>query len=187
MTGGGAPPRVPVKVWILSPPPDAVTAVPVDADGAAVLFDAKLAAALVAPVEFAMAGVGTSVLPAPVAAAPVIPEPAAAAISSAVASGTNRFWVKIQPSLSFWSSQELPLAVGSLTSPGAKVPALRASCGSPPTDAICLARVSVTALFVAAAPAEAGSCQRGLLAEISRLANDRDLPDAGRSPQSRHW
>ena len=63
----------------------------------------------------------------PVPAVPAAPAaPAAAVISSAVASGTNRFCVKMQPCSSSSVSHELPLAVGSLTSPGAKVPALRA-------------------------------------------------------------
>ena len=50
----------------------------------------------------------------------------AASISSAVASSTSRFWVKMQPGSSSKVLQELPLAVGSLTSPGANVPDLRA-------------------------------------------------------------
>jgi hypothetical protein len=81
----------------------------------------------------------------------------AALISSAVASSTMRFCVKMQPVLSFASSQVLPLPVLSLVLPALNVPALSASVGSPPTAAICLASASVIALFVAAAPADAGS------------------------------
>ena len=81
----------------------------------------------------------------------------AALISWAVASGIRRFWVKIQPCSSSALSQDLPLPVTSLMLPGAKVPAFTACCGSPPTEAICFARVSVMALLVAAASAEAGS------------------------------
>lgn len=63
----------------------------------------------------------------------------------------------MQPSWSSAMSQELPLAVGSPSFPGAKVPALRAACGSPPTEAICLARERVLALLRAVALGEAGS------------------------------
>ena len=83
----------------------------------------------------------------------------AALISSVVASSTRRFCVKMQPSWSFASSHELPFAVGSPIWPGANVPDMRASVGSPPTDAICFASSSVMALFVAAALSEAGSCE----------------------------
>ena len=83
----------------------------------------------------------------------------AALISSVVASSTSRFCVKMQPSWSFASSHELPFAVGSPIWPGANVPDMRASVGSPPTDAICFASSSVMALFVAAALSEAGSCK----------------------------
>jgi hypothetical protein len=55
------------------------------------------------------------------------PPLAAAWISSAVASGTSRFCVKIHPCSSLASSQVFPAAVGSLTSPGAKVPDFKAS------------------------------------------------------------
>ena len=65
--------------------------------------------------------------------------------------------MKMQPSWSFASSHELPFAVGSPIWPGANVPDMRASVGSPPTDAICFASSSVMALFVAAALSEAGS------------------------------
>lgn len=82
----------------------------------------------------------------------------AALISSVVASSTRRFCVKMHPIGSFASSHELPLAVGSPIVPGANVPDMRASVGSPPMDAICFASSSVMALFVAAAPVEAGSC-----------------------------
>lgn len=51
----------------------------------------------------------------------------AASISSAVASSTSRFWVKMQPGSSSRVLQELPAAVGSSTSPRAKVPDLRAA------------------------------------------------------------
>lgn len=81
----------------------------------------------------------------------------AASISAAVASSRSKFSVKIHPGSSSTVSQLLPLAVGSFTSPGANVPDLRASWGSPPIDAICFANSRVTALFFAAAPGEAGS------------------------------
>lgn len=50
----------------------------------------------------------------------------AALISSAVASSTSKFWVKIHPGSSSAVSHVLPLAVASFTSPGANVPALSA-------------------------------------------------------------
>ncbi len=93
-------------------------------------------------------------------AAALLPDetPATAAlISSAVASSTRRFCVKMQPFGSLASSQELPLPVLSLRSPGANVPDLSASSGSPPTDAICLASSRTIALLVAAALGDAGS------------------------------
>lgn len=105
-----------------------------------------------------------------------------ASISAAVASSTRRFRVKMQPvtarssrfrlvcvihsmtvripnspSASLRSSQELPLPVASLTSPGAKVPDCKACCGSPPMDAICLASSSTICLFRAWTPGEAAS------------------------------
>lgn len=83
----------------------------------------------------------------------------AALISSVVASSTRRFCVKMHPSWSFASSHELPFAVGSPIWPGANVPDMRASVGSPPTDAICFASSSVMALFVEAALVDAGSCE----------------------------
>lgn len=81
----------------------------------------------------------------------------AALISSAVASSTSRFCVKMQPSGSFASSHVLPFAVASSRLPGANVPDFSASCGSPPTAAICFASSRTIALLVAAAPGEAGS------------------------------
>ncbi len=87
--------------------------------------------------------------------------PTAAEISSSVASKTMSFWVKMHPLGSLASSQVLPAAVGSLTSPGANVPAFNASRGSPPTAAICFASSSVMSLLVSAAPSDAGSCIYG--------------------------
>jgi hypothetical protein len=46
---------------------------------------------------------------------------------------------------------------GELTSPGWKVPLKSASCGSAPIAASCFASSSTMALFVAAAPGDAGS------------------------------
>lgn len=75
-------------------------------------------------------------LPVPIgASAEEVPEDAAGAsvpataapISSAVASSTSRFWVKMQPGSSSRVLQELPAAVESSISPGAKVPDLRAA------------------------------------------------------------
>lgn len=87
----------------------------------------------------------------------VLPAATAASISAAVTSGTRRFWVKMQPFGSLASSQVLPAAVGSPMVPGAKVPLLMASWGSPPMEAICTARSRAICLLVAAAPVEAGS------------------------------
>lgn len=50
-----------------------------------------------------------------------------ALISPAEAFSTSRFCVKMQPSVSFWTSQVLPAPVLSSRLPGAKVPNLRAS------------------------------------------------------------
>ena len=86
------------------------------------------------------------------------PAPATAAlISAAVASSTKRFCVKMHPVGSLVVSHEFPFAVGSPKVPGANVPDLRASWGSPPTAAICLASSRVIALLTAAALVDAGS------------------------------
>lgn len=119
-----------------------------------------------------------SVVPADEAAATLEAATPATAelISAAVASSTRRFSVSMQPIGSSVVSQELPLAVGSpiwssflaekccgrlvrRTVPGANVPAFNASWGSPPMDAICWANARVMALFVSAAPVDAGSYQ----------------------------
>ena len=81
----------------------------------------------------------------------------AAAISSAVASRTRRFSVKMQPTGSFCVSQVLPAPVLSVRLPGAKVPVSRATEAFPPIEAICFASARTIALLVAAAPGEAGS------------------------------
>lgn len=65
--------------------------------------------------------------------------------------------MKMQPSASLASSHVFPFAVGSPRVPGANVPDFKASCGLPPTEAICLASSRVMALFPAAAFVEAGS------------------------------
>lgn len=92
------------------------------------------------------------------AAADVAAIPATAAlISAAVASSTRRFCEKMHPGSSSATSHVLPAAVGSPIVPGAKVPDVRASCGSPPTDAICFASARTMFLFVVAALADAGS------------------------------
>src|SRR3569833_3177324 len=78
-------------------------------------------------------------------------------ISSTETSRTSSRSLKMQPGSSFSVSQELPLAVGSLTSPGAKVPLSRARRGAAPIAASCLASSSAIFLLVAAAPADAGS------------------------------
>ena len=146
VTGGGTPPREPVNVWTL---------VPVAVEAPVVAFANGAAPPAVFP---GLVAVLTPVLPPLLAVFTAVATPAtAASISSAVASSTSRFWVKIQPGSSSRVSHVFPLAVGSLTSPGAKVPDLRASWGSPPTEAICLASSRVIALFLAAASGEAGS------------------------------
>ena len=164
-TGGGGPPSVPVKRWMFVPLEEA------EEEGAEEFVNGALTAAAVP--ESVLVDVLVDVLVNIAAATAAVPEaeeitalagedaelPATAAlISWAVASGTRRFWVKMQPCSSSALSQDLPLPVASLRLPGAKVPAFTASCGSPPTEAICCARVSVMALLVAAALAEAGSC-----------------------------
>ena len=107
------------------------------------------------------------------------PEPAdaltpatAALISSVVASSTRRFCVKMQPSWSFASSHELPFAVGSPIWPGANVPDMRASVGSPPTDAICFASSRTIALLVAAAFGDAGSwcCETAAISGLAAVS-----------------
>ena len=188
VTGGGGPPREPVKVWMLlaalneevgvvavsegdaEPEPDAGEAVEVEALAKGAFASAALmvAIAVLRPVlaetaaevpfpavvvEFAIA---PSAAPGTELAGAATPA-TAASISAAVASSTSKFWVKIHPGSSSIVSQLLPLAVGSFTSPGANVPDLRASWGSPPIDAICFANSRVTALFFATAPGEAGS------------------------------
>lgn len=146
VTGGGGPPRAPVKVWTLLLVVDVVETVEaaasfeVDADPQ---LDAKADAAVLlekgasSPV---MLSETVLLLPVLVEAAAAVPlasgvedsvedwVPATAAlISSAVTSSTNKFCVKIHPGSLSTVSQELPLAVGSFTSPGANVPDLSAS------------------------------------------------------------
>ena len=133
VTGGGVPPREPVNVWTLVLVAVAVEALielgdtPEDAgevqseglsvvvfvDGAtpSAVFSGRVA--VLAPVLVVVTAVA---IPA-----------TAASISSAVASSTSSFWVKMHPGSSSRVSHVFPLAVGSLTSPGAKVPDLRAS------------------------------------------------------------
>lgn len=65
--------------------------------------------------------------------------------------------MKIHPVGSVEVSHVFPFAVGSPSVPGANVPDLRASWGSPPTAAICLASSRVIALLTAAALVDAGS------------------------------
>ena len=78
------------------------------------------------------------------------------------------------------------MAVGSLRSPGAKVPALRACCGSPAMDAICLANSRVTALLLAAALGEAGSYNhRWLIIRLRGSDAAINVPDAGKQRQLR--
>ena len=135
VTGGGAPPREPVKVWTLVPVAvEEPVALGADAEDAAELQSEALPV-----VVFANGAAPSAVFPGLVAVlTPVLPpllavltavatSATAASISSAVASSTSRFWVKIQPGLSSTVSHVFPLAVGSLTSPGAKVPDFRAS------------------------------------------------------------
>lgn len=55
------------------------------------------------------------------------------------------------------TESSIPFAVGSPILPGAKVPDLSASVGSPPIAAIWAANSRAMALFSAAAPALAGS------------------------------
>lgn len=137
-------------------------------DDAAALVAAAVAAAAAAVVEEALAAQAEPAVALEAAAAAVVAEdeatlaleetPATAAvISSAVASSTSLFWVKMQPTASLASSQTFPAAVGSPILPGANVPAFKAVCGSPPMEAICLASSRVIALLVAAALSEAGS------------------------------
>lgn len=108
-------------------------------------------------VEVDTAGSATSTPP-PTLVPDVTPA-TAALISSAVASGTRRFCETMQPMVSSASSQVFPLAVGSPIVPGAKVPVASASCGSPPTEAICLASSRTMALLTEAALVDAGSCE----------------------------
>lgn len=68
----------------------------------------------------------------------------------------------MHPSGSSKVSQVFPAPVGSPISPGANVPDWSATCGSPPTESIWTASSRAMALFVAAAPALAGSCFLGI-------------------------
>ena len=63
----------------------------------------------------------------------------AALISAAVASSTRSCCEMMQPAASLASSHVLPLPVLSVLLPGANVPVVRASCGSPPSFAISFA------------------------------------------------
>lgn len=92
-------------------------------------FEAPTAAAGVAAavsLETAEARQALAVLFAAAEVAAAIPA-TAALISSAEASSMSRFCVKMQPSVSSWTSQVLPAPVLSSRLPGAKVPDLRAS------------------------------------------------------------
>ena len=109
----------------------------VAAGGAASQEELSAPLATAAPVPVAEAAPVAFDAAAPAPALAVTPPATAALISSTVASSTRRFCVKMQPTGSFWSSQELPLPVLSFRSPGAKVPALRAVVASPPMLAIC--------------------------------------------------
>lgn len=137
MTGGGGPPRSPVKVWTLSikrqylffkcfilraldnlPPVVGVAAsvaagVLAGADTVTVTGAGQESPDAVSVVVGAAAAVGAA-LDADAALPDEIPA-TAAVISSAVASSTKRFCVKIQPSTSSATSQVFPAPVGSLT------------------------------------------------------------------------
>ncbi|KAL5883855.1 hypothetical protein ACKVWC_011558 [Pyricularia oryzae] len=154
-TAGAAPPRAPVKDWMLPEAPPWFW-FPL------LLFWLSLPALLLS-------------LPALLLSLPALPLPAppaatAASISSTVASSTKRFWVKMQPSVSLASLQVFPAAVGSPIWPGAKVPAKRASVGSPPTAAIWTARSRMVCLFLDAS-GEAGSwiCVRAAISGLTAL------------------
>ena len=142
-TGGGGPPREPVKDWMLElevvvilveEDEDAVAAGPVDAEVTSPQSTAAdeadkddgteaeaeiWSATLLATAAVVLAVIAESALEVPVL-------PIAALISSAVASSTRRLCVNMHPGSSSAVSQLLPLAVGSPIVPGAKVPDLRA-------------------------------------------------------------
>ena len=147
VTGGGAPPRVPLNVWILLLVADGVKTV-VDgevesqpdagevasAEELATLFEetvpllrpelveatTKLVLIAWGAVDFVLADPEEAGL-----AAGVTPA-TAAFISPAVVSSTSRFWEKIHPGSSSAVSHVFPLPVASFTSPGANVPDLSA-------------------------------------------------------------
>jgi len=144
-TAGGGPPKLPVKVWTLTPPDAEVASVELalealDAAEAVAVAVAEEASTVVVnsiaahdvEADALDAVVAVALLP-PAATLPdpdpevELPDPdTAASISAAVASSTRRFCVKIHPGESVSVSQEFPLPVLSLVEPGAKVPALRA-------------------------------------------------------------
>jgi hypothetical protein len=112
MTGGAGPPRVPVKVWTLIPEVGlAAAGVAVAAVSAATVIVTGTGQAL--PVALAVETDAAGADAAGATGAATLTPATAAVISAAVASFTNRFCVKIQPTGSFWSSQELPFPVAS--------------------------------------------------------------------------
>jgi hypothetical protein len=136
MTGGAEmPPRAPVKVWTLSPEAAAAevaeaaaeqtvatlgaaaevatTAATLEAAAGMVIITVTVAGAGQEP-PATLAGVVATAAAGEAGALEATETPATAAlISAGVASTTSRFWVKMQPTGSFWVSQELPLEVGS--------------------------------------------------------------------------
>ncbi len=106
-TGGGAPPRAPVKVWTFAPAAEAAVA---EAPWELALALALEEAAAPAPAAEAAPAPEAAAAPAPAAPA----EPATAAeICAAETAGVRRFCELMQPLASVATSQVLPLAVGS--------------------------------------------------------------------------
>lgn len=129
VTGGAAPPRVPVKVCSLARSrvrihieiksmdillAEAATDAAAETEGVAEASTGAAGQAFEAEeaVELA-AGAEAEVEPAELAELPAAMFATAAVISAAVASSTRRFCEKMQPSTSSATSQVLPLAVGS--------------------------------------------------------------------------
>lgn len=105
VTGGAAPPKVPVKAWTFVPVAAPVEVLPSVAPVVPVELVEFVEAATFAPEAEEEEVLLVDA---------VDPLATAAVISAAVASATRRFWLIMQPTVSLASSQVLPLPVLSL-------------------------------------------------------------------------